>query len=132
MVKPADLFKILSVESRVKIIELLKCKGEMCVNEMADKLGITQAAVSQHLRILKSVGLVESTRKGYWIPYSLNETMLEKYRNIMNKLCSCGCRGVVCPPLVGDVKKGLKEYRAQLENELKLVEKKLKDADKKK
>ncbi len=129
MERPADLFKILSVESRVKIIELLKCKGEMCVYEMSDKLGITQAAVSQHLRILKSAGLVESTRQGYWIPYSLNEAMLEKYRNVMNKLCSCGCKGVVCPPLLGDTKKGLKEYKEQLENELKLVSKKLNDID---
>jgi DNA-binding transcriptional ArsR family regulator len=126
MVTPAELFKILSVDSRVKIIELLKEKGPLCVNGLSEKLGITRAAVSQHLRILKSVGLVEPQRQGYWIPYSLNENVLEKYREVISKVCSCGCQGIVCPPLVADTKRALKEYKRELEKELKRVERRLK------
>ncbi|HDZ24886.1 MAG TPA: ArsR family transcriptional regulator, partial [Candidatus Aminicenantes bacterium] len=77
MKKTAELFKILSVDKRIKIIELLK-KGTMNVNALAKRIGITQSAVSQHLRVLKAAGLVNDERDGYWINYSLDRQALEK------------------------------------------------------
>ncbi len=90
MKKAAELFKILSVDKRIEIIEMLK-KGAMGVNALADALGITQSAVSQHLRVLKSAGLVSDERQGYWIYYSLNRDVLEKCRQRLNRICACGC-----------------------------------------
>jgi DNA-binding transcriptional ArsR family regulator len=90
MKEAADLFKILSVDKRIEIIELLK-KKPMSVNSLADKLGVTQSAVSQHLRVLKSAGLVADERQGYWIFYSLNFDALEKCRQRLNRICMCGC-----------------------------------------
>ena len=78
--KQADLFKVLGVDTRIKIIELLKQKGPLGSNEMSQMLGITPSAVSQHLKILKHAGLVRNERKGYWIPYEINPTALEKVR----------------------------------------------------
>jgi DNA-binding transcriptional ArsR family regulator len=92
MKEAADLFKILSVDKRIEIIELLK-KEPMSVNSLADKLGVTQSAVSQHLRVLKSAGLVIDERQGYWIYYSLNKNALEKCRQRLNRICTCGCLG---------------------------------------
>ena len=92
MKKAAELFKILSVDKRIEIIELLK-KEPMSVNALADPLGITQSAVSQHLRVLKGAGLVEAERQGYWIYYSLNRNALEKSRQRLNRICTCGCSG---------------------------------------
>lgn len=92
MKESADLFKILSVDKRIEIIELLK-KEPMSVNGLADKLGITQSAVSQHLRVLKAAGLVIDNRQGYWIYYSLNKHALEKCRQRLNRICTCGCLG---------------------------------------
>lgn len=92
MKESADLFKILSVDKRIEIIELLK-KEPMSVNSLADKLGITQSAVSQHLRVLKAAGLVIDNRQGYWIYYSLNKDALEKCRQRLNRICTCGCLG---------------------------------------
>jgi len=88
----ADLFKLLSVDKRIEIIELLK-KEPMSVNALADALGITQSAVSQHLRVLKSAGLVKDERQGYWVYYSLNRDALEKCRQRLNRICTCGCLG---------------------------------------
>ena len=68
----SEIFKALSVESRIRIIELLKSKGSLGVKNIAEVIGITPAAVSQHLKVLKHAGLVRSTRKGYWIPYSID------------------------------------------------------------
>ena len=92
MKESAELFKILSVDKRIEIIELLK-KEPMNVNGLADKLGITQSAVSQHLRVLKSALLVTDNRQGYWIYYSLNKDALEKCRQRLNRICTCGCSG---------------------------------------
>lgn len=90
MKEAAELFKILSVDKRIEIIELLK-KETMCVNALAAALKITQSAVSQHLRVLKSTGLVQDERRGYWIYYSLNRDTLEKCRQRLNRICTCGC-----------------------------------------
>jgi DNA-binding transcriptional ArsR family regulator len=92
MKESADLFKILSVDKRIEIIEFLKKKPKS-VNDLADKLGITQSAVSQHLRVLKAAGLVIDNRQGYWIYYSLNKDTLEKCRQRLNRICTCGCLG---------------------------------------
>jgi len=92
MKETAELFKILSVDKRIEIIELLK-KDPMSVNAIAETLGITQSAVSQHLRVLKSAGLVRDKRQGYWIYYSLNKDSLEKCRQRLNRICTCGCLG---------------------------------------
>ena len=91
----AELFKILSVDKRIEIIEHLK-KGSMCVNSLANSLKISASAVSQHLRVLKSAGLVEDERKGYWIHYSLNRTALEGARQRLNRICTCGCLPKSC------------------------------------
>jgi DNA-binding transcriptional ArsR family regulator len=88
----AELFKLLSVDKRIEIIELLK-KEPMSVNALAEALGITQSAVSQHLRVLKSAGFVKDERQGYWIYYSLNKDTLEKCRQRLNRICTCGCLG---------------------------------------
>ncbi len=90
MKKTAELFKILSVDKRIEIIELLK-KGTMNVNALAKRIGITQSAVSQHLRVLRSAGLVNDEREGYWINYSLDRQTLEKCRQQLNRTCTCGC-----------------------------------------
>ena len=92
MKEAAELFKILSIDKRIEIVELLK-KEARSVNAMAEALGITQSAVSQHLRVLKAAGLVKDKRQGYWIYYSLNKDVLEKCRQRLNRICTCGCLG---------------------------------------
>lgn len=92
MRRAAELFKILSVDKRIEIVELLK-KEPMSVSALAEALKVTQSAVSQHLRVLKGAGLVKDQRQGYWIYYSLNRDTLEKCRERLNRICTCGCLG---------------------------------------
>jgi DNA-binding transcriptional ArsR family regulator len=89
--RSADLFKILSVDKRIEIIELLK-KEPLSVNALAGFLGITQSAVSQHLRVLKGANLVKDEKQGYWTYYTLNTATLEKCRQRLNRVCTCGCK----------------------------------------
>jgi DNA-binding transcriptional ArsR family regulator len=91
--KQAELFKVFAVDSRIRIIELLKQKGPLGANEMSEMLGITPSAVSQHLKILKHAGLVRDERKGYWIPYEIDPVALEKCGELLSSICTCGCEG---------------------------------------
>lgn len=131
MRETAELFKVLAVDTRIKIIELLKKKGPLYVNALAETLGVSQSAVSQHLRILKQAGLVRDERKGYWIPYSIDEEALERCRGELEKVCTCGCSGLAplfrccLPP--EPTKDTLMEYKKQLERELKQVKKRIKE-----
>lgn len=89
-----ELFKVFCVDKRIEIIERLK-NGSMNVNSLAEALKISPSAVSQHLRVLKSAGLVEDKRKGYFIHYSLNKDMLEKTRQRLTRICSCRCLSLI-------------------------------------
>ncbi len=90
---PSEMFKVLGVETRVRVVELLKSKGPLGAKNMAEVLGITPAAVSQHLKVLRHAGLVRNERRGYWIPYWIDEEALEKCRRMLDEVCTCGCRG---------------------------------------
>ena len=123
--EPSEVFKILGVESRIKIVELLKARGPMGVNDLAELLGITPAAVSQHLKILRHAGLVIPERQGYCIPYSHDEQALENCRCLVNKVCDCGCHPSSEPPeqeLEGSDLEALRAYEAKLQSELKRVQ----------
>lgn len=75
----ADLMSILGVESRLRIVVLLSEAEYLCVNALACRLGISQSAVSQHLRILSLKGLVSSERDGYYTHYSLNREVVSGF-----------------------------------------------------
>ena len=129
---PAEMFKALAVETRVKIIEMLKSQGPMGAKGIAEQLGVSTAAVSQHLKILKQVGLLRSERKGYWIPYSIDEEALENCGQLLNEVCTCGCKGT------GDFKKielksaglkSLKDYEKELKKELRTVRERVREME---
>jgi DNA-binding transcriptional ArsR family regulator len=88
----AEMFKTLGVENRIRIIDLLKSAGPLGVNELSQALEITPSAVSQHLKILRHAGLVRSERKGYWVPYKVNEEALEQCGELLSEVCTCGCK----------------------------------------
>ncbi len=71
-----SLFKALNDETRRKIIELLK-DNDMNAGEISDKFNISKPSISHHLDILKRADLITSEKKGQFIEYSLNTTILE-------------------------------------------------------
>jgi len=83
--KLARVFKVLSVDTRVRIVQLLKGRA-LCVNALANRLGVTPAAVSQHLRILRDAGVVAPEKRGYYVHYRLNEKTLRRWREITSRL----------------------------------------------
>ena len=68
----ADLFKVFGDSSRIRILYKLQ-EGEMCVQDIADGLFMTQSAVSHQLKILKMSKLVKNRRDGKMVYYSLDD-----------------------------------------------------------
>ena len=71
-----SLFKELNDETRRQIVELLKEK-DMNAGEIADKFNMSKPSISHHLDILKRSDLITSEKKGQFIEYSLNTTILD-------------------------------------------------------
>jgi DNA-binding transcriptional ArsR family regulator len=71
-----SLFKALNDETRRKIIELLK-NNDMNAGEIADHFDISKPSISHHLDILKRADLISSEKKGQFMQYSLNTSILE-------------------------------------------------------
>ena len=66
----AELFKIFGDSTRIKILFALS-KSELCVNDIADALGMTVSAVSHQLSILRRSKLVGTRREGKTVFYFL-------------------------------------------------------------
>ncbi|GHV94182.1 transcriptional regulator [Spirochaetia bacterium] len=68
----ADLFKVFSDSTRVKILCALR-QSEMCVCDIAALLGMTKSAISHQLRTLRQTRLVKHRRDGKVVYYSLDD-----------------------------------------------------------
>jgi ArsR family transcriptional regulator len=67
-----QLFQLLSDETRLRSIFLIKHEGELCVCELVHALGLIQPKISRHLATLRDAGVVLDRRQGQWIYYRLN------------------------------------------------------------
>ena len=80
--------KALGDPTRLKILELLKARGRSCCDLIArdekglcacdieSAIGLSQAAVSHHMGLLRRAGLVQAEKRSRWIFYSRNETAI--------------------------------------------------------
>lgn len=73
----SELFKIFGDSTRVKIINVL-IEDELCVNDIAEKINVSQSAVSHQLRILKGSKLVKYRKEGQTVYYSLADEHVVK------------------------------------------------------
>jgi DNA-binding transcriptional ArsR family regulator len=96
----ANLFQALSNDRRLQVLEWLKqprrhfppqvdgdlVRDGVCACSIADKLGISQPTLSEHMRILSHAGLVEAKRIKRWTFYKRNEKVLAQVRRSVSKL----------------------------------------------
>ena len=67
----AELFKGFADPTRVHILCLLMAEGELCVTDIAEKVDLSQSAISHQLKSLKQMHLIRFRREGKNILYSL-------------------------------------------------------------
>ena len=77
MDKLIDIFKALSDETRLRILNLLYEK-ELCVCDIMEALRISQAKTSRHLTYMKKAGLVKDRKYAQWVYYSIQDEEIRK------------------------------------------------------
>jgi len=96
------IFKALSNETRLQILELLKSpnqnfgpqlflpedaefEGGICVGSIQEKTGLAQSVISSYLTLMKNAGLLESRRFGQWTFYRRNEEIIKNFADYIQK-----------------------------------------------
>lgn len=72
MLLPAQFFKCLSDDTRLRCITLLQKEGKLCVCELTTALDLSQPKISRHLASLRQCGLLLDSRNGQWVFYQIN------------------------------------------------------------
>ncbi|MDF2652938.1 MAG: transcriptional regulator [Paenibacillus sp.] len=83
----SETFKLLSDKTRLTILAMLK-ERELCVCDIVEILETTQPNVSQHLKKLKSGGLISETKRRQWVYYSLNADGNPYLKEVLDQLPS--------------------------------------------
>jgi len=92
-----SVFKALADPTRLKILELLKARGRsccelisreergLCACDIEEAVGLSQAAVSHHMDLLRRSGLVNAEKRGRWMFYRRNEAALAGLAEVIAK-----------------------------------------------
>jgi len=84
----AETFKALADPTRMRILALLKARGQsccaligrkepgLCACDIETAVGLSQAAISHHMALLRRAGLVEAEKRGRWMYYKRNEAAI--------------------------------------------------------
>jgi ArsR family transcriptional regulator len=82
----ADLFKTMANPIRIRILEELRLGGSLTVGEIQQRVGVEPSNVSQHLSIMRSHGLVSSTREGTNVRYTVTTAEIFELMDVARKI----------------------------------------------
>lgn len=82
------MLKALADPTRVRIIQLLQSRDELCVCEIVDALQLPQYSISRHLGILKAADLLADWRQGKWMHYNLHPSLSKQDRAVIAAVCA--------------------------------------------
>jgi len=77
--------KALAAAKRIKILQML-LSSDLCVGALANHLGVSKPAVSQHLQILRKAGLVKGEKRGYWTHYAVDKQALNRIAENLHQM----------------------------------------------
>ena len=70
-------FKTLGDSNRLNLIKIL-LRSDLCVGALAKLLGLSEPALSQHLKLLREAGIVRGDKRGYWTHYTVEKDALRQ------------------------------------------------------
>ena len=76
----ANALRVVADPARLRLVNLLASRPEVCVCDLCPPLGLSQPTVSHHLKVLRDAGLVDREKRGRWAFYSLRPEPLEALR----------------------------------------------------
>lgn len=92
----ANYARVLSHPARIAIIQLLAEKKEIRTGNISDFLPLSRTTVSQHLKELKEIGIIDGTIDGLKIHYCLNMAKLTEIKNYFNNMFDSCISNFVC------------------------------------
>lgn len=92
------VLKAIADETRMKILTLL-LKHNYCVRALAGKLELAEATISQHLKVLREAGLLVGEKRGYFMHYDVERTVLHELAGEIEALATI--RREACTPEKG-------------------------------
>jgi DNA-binding transcriptional ArsR family regulator len=81
----AQLFKLLADETRLRILDMLGARKELCVRDLWERLGQSQPAVSHHLGLLRMAGLVDTRHEGKHIYYRIHQERFDEMMGMIQQ-----------------------------------------------
>ena len=104
-----SLLKALADKTRYGIVQFL-LTHDLCVRALSRRLGVSDAAISQHLQILRRAGLVKGEKRGYWTHYFVERDKLREIAGMLGDMADQGvgpeCMCLRTHPASGDFKEG--------------------------
>jgi DNA-binding transcriptional ArsR family regulator len=86
---PVPLLKALADGTRYGIVQFL-LTHDLCVRALSRRLGVSDAAISQHLQVLRRAGLVKGEKRGYWTHYSVERGKLREIAGMLGDMAAQG------------------------------------------
>ncbi|MDM1556133.1 winged helix-turn-helix transcriptional regulator [Chryseobacterium indologenes] len=81
----ASLFKVLAHPARIAILQYIINQKACICNDLVDELGLAQATISQHLKELKSIGIIQGTIEGKSVCYCIEDKKWKKIQGLFNQ-----------------------------------------------
>ena len=81
----ADIFKAIGHPVRLKILKGLTTNKNCNVNDMVEKLSIPQSTLSQHLGVLRNLGIITPEKNGVKTCYKISNTKIDKIISIFEE-----------------------------------------------
>jgi ArsR family transcriptional regulator, arsenate/arsenite/antimonite-responsive transcriptional repressor len=88
----ASLFKAIGDPVRLRLLSLIACHddGEACVCDLTSAFDLSAPTISHHLKVLKQAGLIDSERRGTWVYYWINPSVLARLSAILSSRQGAG------------------------------------------
>jgi ArsR family transcriptional regulator len=81
-----EALRALAHPARLEIVSHVAARGPLCVCHLNEDLHYSQPTISKHLGVLRKAGLLESTRDGRWVYYTINESALDAAASYLDDL----------------------------------------------
>lgn len=82
--KLASLFKVLGHPARIAILQYIIDQKTCICNDLVEELGLAQATISQHLKELKSIGIIKGSIEGKSVCYCIDENIWKTIQKEFN------------------------------------------------
>jgi predicted transcriptional regulator len=92
----AEMAKALGHPARIAILQYLSSQENCVCGSIVDEIGLAQATVSQHLKALKEVGLIQGTISGVSTCYCINRHKVTEVKNQLSALLNSCCNPLTC------------------------------------